>query len=210
MTEQKYIESCQVNLFEGVFNQTITFSKGLNIISGENGTGKTQLLKWIKDNKNSVFFKNQQTDRVVVFNPKRNAEKKKIELFAQALTQGGIDKNKVNQTLTSSKFNDASFLSYRSFGELFIISYEELNRKGNITLTDAIKKTKEAFNTILAKVFENYRITAEWNDGNPNIKIQKNNETLVPIEGLSCGESEVLSLIFNIYVNKDVQDVFLI
>ena len=38
-----------INLLNGLLTGEITFQNGLNIVSGENGTGKTKLLQLIKE-----------------------------------------------------------------------------------------------------------------------------------------------------------------
>jgi predicted ATPase len=206
---QKYIESCDVNLFEGIFKQKIIFKSGLNIISGENGTGKTKLLEWLKT-KHKKFFQGKGTPNIVAFNPKRNSEKRNIQQFADKLRRQKIDKDSINQALNQLQFNDSLFSNYMSFGELFIINYENLLDDGKLTKPLAAKEVAKNYNSVLEKIFPNYKIKADWQEKKLSLKIEKNGHTVIPIESLSCGESEVFSLIFNIYTSKDKQDIFLI
>jgi len=212
MKNNPYISKfANINLMEGSFIGEILFSNGLNIISGENGTGKTKLLQKIKGGQKE-FGDNIATDKIVAFSPKRNADKINLNEFARKLKNQGLNKKKINETLNSNILKDENFVSYPSFAELFMLNYESLADEGDgsISKKDAVEKVKEDFNSVLRKVFPNYEIIAKWEEGEPNLKIQKNRITPFPVEGLSCGESEALSLIFNIYANKDVQDIYLI
>lgn len=47
----RYIEKISLNIFDGRFNEEIHFKDGLNLISGENGTGKTNLLTLLQTNR---------------------------------------------------------------------------------------------------------------------------------------------------------------
>lgn len=199
-----------INLLNGMLTGEMDFKNGLNIISGENGTGKTKLLQLIKTG--TKEYANGTPDKLVIFNPKRNAEKQNLEHFANKLRSQNLDSKKINDTLNQQNINDASFLSYPSFGELFIISYEAVMDAGDgsVPKKTAIETIKNEFNLVLEKVFPAYKILAEWKDGKLQFQIQKNGNNAFPVEGLSCGESEALSLIFNIYANRETQDIYLI
>ena len=82
-----YLQSIELNEFNGRFTEKITFSKGLNFLSGENGTGKTTLIKKIKEfannNNTSLKFVSDITTisadnqlEIFALSPKRNSEKK--------------------------------------------------------------------------------------------------------------------------------------
>lgn len=199
-----------INLLSGLLTGEMSFKNGLNIVSGENGTGKTKLLQLIKTG--TKEYENGNPNRIVIFNPKRNAEKQNLEHFANKLRSQNLDSKKINDTLNQQNINDASFLAYPSFGELFIISYEAVMDAGDgsIPKKTAIENIKDEFNSVLEKVFPTYKILAEWKDGKLQFQIQKNGNNAYPVEGLSCGESEALSLIFNIYANREKQDIYLI
>lgn len=199
-----------INLLSGLLTGEIAFQNGLNIVSGENGTGKTKLLQLIKTG--TKEYANGNSNRIVIFNPKRNAEKQNLEHFANKLRSQNLDSKKINDTLNQQNINDASFLAYPSFGELFILSYEAVMDAGDgsIPKKTAIENIKNEFNAVLEKVFPTYKILAEWKEGRLQFQIQKNGNNAYPVEGLSCGESEALSLIFNIYANREKQDIYLI
>ncbi len=199
-----------INLLSGLLTGEMSFQNGLNIISGENGTGKSKLLNQIKNGEKE--FSNTTTSRIVIFNPKRNADKQNLEHFANKLQKQGLNSKKINESLRQQTFTDANFSPYPAFGELFMVGYEDKarNNTGTISYSDAIKNLAEEFNVILKQVFPSYEILASWVGGNPEINFKKNGSTVFPMEGLSCGESEVFSLIFNVYANRDSQDIYLI
>ena len=68
-----------INLLSGLLIGEMSFQNGLNIVSGENGTGKTKLLQLIK--MGTKEYANSNTNRIVIFNPKRNAEKQNLDYF---------------------------------------------------------------------------------------------------------------------------------
>ncbi len=78
-----YVVSAEVNIFNGFLAGSIPFERGLNILSGENGTGKTQLLREIK--LGHIKTSSADTLRILAFSPKRNSERKNIERIAQEI-----------------------------------------------------------------------------------------------------------------------------
>ncbi len=205
-----HIQSIFVNLFNGIFNAEIKFNNGLNILSGENGTGKTMVIQQLKSGGNKKFFNDITTDKIVVFNPLRNAEKRTQEQILQRLRSQDLNIKKINDALKGYVINDWQLTTYYSFGEVFVLAYEDLIDSGGITKDNAVKETSDGFNKILKQVFPQYEIVAEWKDKQLNISVKKQENILVPIQSLSRGESEVFALIFNIYANRDQEDIFLI
>lgn len=205
-----YIELMSVNLFNGIFNTDIKFCNGLNILSGENGTGKTTVIQQLKGSGNKKFFSDITTDKIVVFNPLRNAEKRTQEQILQRLRSQDLNLKKINDALKGHVINDWQLTTYYSFGEVFVLAYEDLIDLGGITKDNAVKKTSDGFNKILKQVFPQYEIVAEWKDKQLNLSVKKQENILVPIQSLSRGESEVFALLFNVYANRDQEDIFLI
>ena len=208
-----YIESIPINLFNGILNSELSFANGLNIISGENGTGKTQIIQQLKSSGNKKFHNEKPTDKIVVFNPLRNSEKKTKEQVAEKLKSQGMSRRQINEALNAFNIDDKNLPSpYPSFPELFVISYEELVNSKKVSKRVAVSRTKEAFNKILKQVFPDYEIEAEWiyKEQSLNLDLKKFNAVLVPIEAISRGENEMFSLMFNIYVTRDDQDIYLI
>ena len=69
-----YIQTVTVNLLN-VFQSTLTFQEGLNIVAGENGTLKSKLLGSIRQGSAQVAWAAPQGSmRMLAINPKRNTE----------------------------------------------------------------------------------------------------------------------------------------
>ena len=62
----------EVLVGNGILKSVIEFGEGLNILSGENGTCKTQVLIEIKAGKN-IQSSDASVPRIQAFSPKRNA-----------------------------------------------------------------------------------------------------------------------------------------
>lgn len=212
---RNYISKIQVNLFDGLFQEEILFEKGLNIIAGENGTGKTRLLGLLKSQgllAQSVNGNSQASQiKVLAFSPKRNSERKTVESAFQEVIQQNKKFETYISNYLSKNLQDNTFESYSSFGELFAIYFELNDRKGKRTRRSVMTKIVKEFNPIIKKVFNDYQISASWDEnvGVPIVKIIKNSVDL-SLGDLSCGEQEILSLIFNLYVSRQGCDVFLI
>ena len=89
--------------------------------------------------------------------------------------------------------------------------YNDLCRDGG----DQIEKMNEAtkdFNNVTRQIFEHYELRARWSTplGAPEVSMLKHGATEVPLEGLSLGEQEILSLATYIQSSRDSYDVFLI
>ncbi len=198
-----------ISLLGGHFIGEIEFKNGLNIIGGENGTGKTKLLEYIKTG--TKVFDGAPTTKIAHFNPKRNAEKNTISHFVQKLRREGTSQEKIAATLLSQNVGDSSFAGYPSIIELFITGYEHVvdgdENKGKKT---AINEIVLEFNRVLTKIFPTHSFVADWIDRNLVFKLHKEGCPPCPIENLSCGENEVFSLIFSIYNSRNSVDIFLI
>ena len=218
-----YLQSIEIDEFGGRFTETIEFSGGLNFLSGENGTGKTTLIKKIKEyatNNNSLlnFYSDipniNTANQLEIFalSPKRNSEKKNIAQLYQFIRQ----QNKTMDTLLSEtkakQINDITFDTYASFGELFTVYFEVKCKNGERPQKDILKEVEDEFNEIILKVFPNLKLKASWNQntGNPDVRFETNKLSVFNIENLSCGQQEVLSLIFNLYVTKDRYHIYVI
>ncbi len=212
-----YIKSLPVNLFGGILNITVNFSNGLNIISGVNGTGKTQVLQQLKGNTGIVSEEGKNSGDLAIFaiSPKRNTEKQAIDaIFQQVKTQ-----NKTIQTFLNNvkefQIKDTGFEIYPSFAELFIQEYDLLMQDGLTGYDKAISLTTEKFNEVLRQVFPDYQIEAKWiagetDAGKLDLKVKKYGTSPITIDHLSTGEREVFALLFCIYVSRDKEDIYLI
>jgi ABC-type cobalamin/Fe3+-siderophores transport system ATPase subunit len=210
-----YIKSANIQLTGDngfIFLDTsISFCSELNIVSGENGTGKTQVLLFLKNfigDQAKVITDNPPV-QLAAFSPKRNADKNVAAQVIASIRQQGIGLDFFDQELINSSIQEAGFTSYRSFSQYFIVSVEDLVRDGTVTYVEAVEKIKFEFDLILSRVFPGYSLNAVWENKSLSLSVIKNNQ-IVPIHRLSCGENEVLSLVFNLYGSRKKLDCFLI
>src|SRR3989344_940090 len=206
-----YIRSIPVNLFSGIFNTTVHFNNGLNLISGVNGTGKTEVLKLLKTDQAIIEPGDSGKTKVselgvFAISPKRNTEKKTIDAVAQEIRTQNKSTKTFEDAIRNLQIKDSGFENYSSFGELFIMAYDKIMADtGDPGYKVAIEKVQKDFNSVLEQVFPEYKIIAEWIPAETqkvgHLKLQIQKQSLDPIdhEYLSTGEREVLALLFNIY-----------
>jgi predicted ATPase len=209
-----YIEKIKIKIFDDKFEQEIHFKNGLNLISGENGTGKTNLLTLLKTEGESAPNESGGTTRssnfsVLAISPKRNSERKSVEDALSYLRQSN---KKFSQYISdiNTPIQDNTFQAYPPFGELFAHYFEVKDARGGDRI-QTMNEVTEEFNVVMKKIFPGYEVIAEWDQaiGNPRIKIQKNGFHLT-LNKLSLGEQEMLSLLFNLYISREGYHVYLI
>ena len=205
------LKSVNIYLFNGIISENIFFNPHLNILAGENGTCKTNILKEIKNNRNLILDNPGKPIRTQAISPKRNSERKAFQTIIQQFKQQNRNFDSYLQERLSSHINDNTFDNYPSLGDLFYLSYEKECRTGG-EQTQYMTKVTDDFNKIIKTVFENYELQSVWDktNGIPSLKLKKNGINELPIESLSTGEQEVLSLILNIFSSKDGVDLYLI
>lgn len=224
-----YIKSVQVNILNGVLAGSIDFEPGLNIISGENGTLKTKLLQTIKAGQagtagfplgvpGGTASLTQITPgaptlplRTLAISPKRNAERRNIEAVIHFFRQNNRTLDTILNERAGAQINDQTFEAYPSAGELYYALYEKRCRDGGNQREKMAEVTSD-FNYVIKSVFNEYALGSEWDEitGTPRISLMKRGTNAVPIEALSLGEQEILSLVLNLYTSKDSYEVFLI
>lgn len=204
-----HVKSIDVDIFGGILTSSIEFTTGLNILSGENGTCKTQVLREIKAG-GKIHSSSNVAPRIQAFSPKRNSQRKNIEKILQEIHQPNRQLRDYIQRLTQAALQDNTFADYASFGEVYFLMHEEERKDGRDQIAKMTKVTND-FNGIIQRIFENYELVSDWDSdrGSPNIRLKKN-DTELPIESLSLGEQEIMSLVINLYASKDAHDVFLI
>jgi len=203
------VKSIDIDIFGGVLKSSIEFTAGLNILSGENGTCKTQVLRELKAGHN-IYSSSAVAPRIQAFSPKRNSERKNMEKILREIRQPDRRFSNYIQNLTQTAFQDSTFVNYATFGEVYFLVHEEECKDGR-DREDKMTKVTEDFNRIIRRIFENYELVSDWDikSGSPNIRLKKNNLE-ISIESLSLGEQEVMSLVINLYASRDSHDVFLI
>lgn len=184
------------------------FGPGLNIISGENGTLKTKLLHTIKvsnEQQMSLHVPGHPIRRQAV-SPKRNAVRRAFAAITQDIRQ---QNKKLDALINERQIDDGVFQDYPSLGELYYVVYTELCRDGGKQI-DKMNEATVQFNNVIKHIFQNYELVSTWQDGEPQIELVREPNIQIPIEGLSLGEQEVLSLATNLYSSRNNYDVFFI
>jgi predicted ATPase len=205
-----YIASANLNVQNGLLQGTIAFTRGLNIISGENGTLKTQLLHALKSGM-AVQAVAGVPLRTQAISPKRNSERRTSDQIVQLVRA----ENKSIETNLSERVNAQlnlfGFANYPSAGEIYFQTFNHRCKDGGDQKTHMSQVAAE-FNAVIGSVFPRYRLVEKWNEisGTPQIQICKNANNEFPIEALSMGEQEVLSLVLNLSTSKDGVDTYLI
>lgn len=205
-----YIVSANVDICSGLLKGTLEFSPGLNIISGENGTLKTKVLQSLRGG-SSKLLDPARPLRFQSISPKRNSERRAADAIVQFFRQQNRTWDNVMNERLGTQINETGFDNYPSLADLYYLIFEHRCRDGTDRREHMAKVTGE-FNTVIRTIFEHYELVADWNaqTGAPTIRIQKHGVVQFPIESLSMGEQEILSLIASIDAGKGTTDVYLI
>jgi len=126
-----YISSVDINNFMSLKNGEIKFSKGINLFIGENGSGKSQLLKLLYSviDSNNNIKANQESD----YENKRTFAKNLVEIFQTKQLGNLVNKDEKKSTVTINL--DAYKLSFsfqsRSTKEVSLANSEKyfINKK---------------------------------------------------------------------------------
>lgn len=207
-----FFERINVNMPDGVFSEILELKPGLNIIAGENGTYKTKLLQYIRANYNHTATYNSAIRMAVqAISPKRNAQRKAIETVLNEMRQNGVTLDIIQQQRESASINDSTFEDYPSLTQTYFAMYQH-RLKGGGEQEKHMNEVTVELNAIIQSIFDKYVFEAEWdrNLGSPRIWINKRNAVRFPVEGLSLGEQDVMSLAVSLHAAKDRVDVFLI
>jgi predicted ATPase len=215
-----YIKSVTPSLLNGAFSVRIEFEPGFNIISGENGTGKTKLLGFLQPPRGPGHPNHTWQHQVEVGNgthgslkvqaisPKRNAERKNFLTALQEMRRNDKNLDKYLTQIHEHIMADDRFTTYPSISEHFYYEYDALCRDGGNQMEKMQEATKK-LNSIIRSILDNLELCAEWESGHPKLSIRKSGNEF-PINALSCGEKEILALILNLYLSREKFDVFLI
>lgn len=208
------IQYVNINEFNGLFSAKVELQKGLNIIAGENGTGKTRFLLKIKQNQQLELYGGASTQniqqKIFALSPKRNSQRRNLQQLIQQMRRDNRGYRQYLNEAVQKEFAHGGFDNYPSFLELFLLYFDRLDKRGGERKKSMDVVAKE-FNEVIGSVFDEYEVTAKWDDaeGRPNPIIKKR-RIEIPATELSCGEDEVFSLILNLYSTRDEFDIFLI
>lgn len=183
-----FILSANVDMFSGALSGSIPFGKGLNLLSGENGTGKTRILQAIKSGQ--VTTDDSSSARMLAFSPKRNSERRTFDAIVNQIRSQNAWLPQYLTTRAGAALQDNNFDTYKSFAEIHFMAFESESRDGSDRRAKMANVTHQ-FNTIIGKIFDNYELFSEWNSelGAPDISLKKHDRE-IPLQALSCGEQE--------------------
>ncbi len=210
MTMSNYIEAATFSISPGALAGTMQFRTGLNLLSGENGTFKTKLLQNLRSGASLKYHEDPPaaSPRVQAISPKRNAQRRAVQEIYNELRRNDT---KLEAVLNARNVQDATFEAYPSIGELFYAVFNDFCRDGG-NQVEKMEQAAAGFNAVIKRIFEHYDLQAVWDDalGAPRISLLKHDATQVPLDGLSLGEQEILSLATYIHSSRDTYDIFLI
>lgn len=207
---RNYIQKADLNILNGVLAGEMEFLPGLNIISGENGTLKTQLLLALRSGASRASVPGQ-TLRMQSISPKRNSERRASEAILQYFRQNNRTWETSLNERVAAQINVSGFDNYPSLGELYYLMFDHQCKDGADRIRH-MQAVADDFNKIVQAVFPQYEVVPTWDQalGAPRISMSKHGGIKFPIESLSMGEQEVLSLVVNIRTSADRVDVYLI
>jgi predicted ATPase len=201
--------SVDVNAVGGRLHGTLSFEEGLNILAGENGTLKTTLLQSVRT---SPRIWSLGVDGVIQsISPKRNAERRNFSaIVAQFRQQNRTWDHHLAERL-SATINNTGFDNYPAMADVFYLMFEDRSRDGGERTAHMTRVTEE-LNEVIQSIFPHYQIVSTWDHalGAPSIAMRKNDRDEFPIEHLSMGEQEVLSLVIGVWSARERTDVYLI
>lgn len=207
-----HINTATINILNGLLIGTISFHPHLNLISGENGTLKTKLLQTIHQQRPFLALPPGTQPRLQAISPLRNTERRTADSIVQYLRQSNRTYDTYAAERVQSQMVDTQYQPYPSVGELFFLDFDRRSRDGGQPQIEHMRAVADDFNFVIQSVFPEYRLQAEWNAavGSPTLSVLKGDSNEVPLEALSLGEQEVLSLVTNLYMSREANDVYLV
>lgn len=216
-TAHQAVLALDINELSGALETRLTFSPFLNILSGENGTGKTRLLEAIRVAATGRRVGNidlavpDKAVRVTPVSPLRSIHKANSEASYQAIRSSGSEEQ-ILRILRQGTVTDASVLALRPFGHYLAASAEKLTetQRGTDKETAAAQVQAE-YGKITHKLL-GYELSYSWDydTQSPSIAlIGANGRSLLP-EQFSTGEAALLSLGSALYFQRNDTDIYLI
>lgn len=187
-----------------LINLNIDFQEWFTILCGPNGTGKSTTLARIKE---------AYRDKSILYNPKRNSERKNIQQIYQAVERSGERKAAIINNFLNKMFNDNTYDPYYSYPEVIGRDFLERYKESGKTLNGGqiVEQLKEEYGGLIKEIFPNYQLVNwDFRDGGPFFQVEKMGKYIFESDQLSTGEQEILSLVFNIQFFKDSFDILLI
>jgi hypothetical protein len=211
--DENFIKTVNVDILNGVFKGEMALQRGLNIVTGENGTLKSTLLQFIKSppSESVVITQLGRPVRTVAVSPKRNAERKAYAAALQTFRQQGKTWESTENQLFAAPIRVDVVESTHSVTELFVLRFEEATKDGRDRI-ERMHALVNEFNGVLQTVFPSYSLKGEWQEslGTPKLSIENGRGASFTLEQLSTGEQDVMSLILNLSSLAAKTDTFLI
>jgi ABC-type lipoprotein export system ATPase subunit len=199
----------------GKFSGALKFNPSLNIISGTNGVGKTQLLSYIQASRNDqnkvVFLENApQSKNIASFSPKRNAQKTLMEQAQQVIRQDVDAHSNALKQFVNQNLQDVNIQSIKSVSEYVALATENLVETEGHTKDSAASKISQELTSYIQRIFS-HSIDAKWDTGSRryNLEIIKDQVPLQPSQ-LSSGENALISMILAFYYARNSVQLFLV
>jgi len=210
-----YITKIHPILWDAIDPGEIIFIEGLNLIAGTNGTGKSQVLKYIQDHladDNLVTFNAGHTSRIIVpFSPKRNAQKLLFESFELPAGFTTQKKQQQIQEMLANQINADGFQTIRPIAEYLSNTAESLINTQGYNKSDAAKAVLDEYREIVKSIFPRYDLNFDWDNESTRYKASlRKNGFDIPLNDISEGENALLSLSFAMNYSRNDVDVFLI
>jgi predicted ATPase len=124
---RNHIVKANLNILGGLLQGTMEFTQGLNIVSGENGTLKTQLLQALRAG-SAVASEIGTPLRMQTFSPKRNSERRATEAILQYFRQSNRTWETNLNERVGAQINVSGFDNYPSLGDLYYLIFEQRRR----------------------------------------------------------------------------------
>ena len=124
-----YIVSANLNILNGILQGTMEFAPGLNVISGENGTLKTQVLHALRGGA-AIPSLSGQTLRMQSISPKRNSEGRTAEAILQAFRQSSRTWEASLSERVNAQIKLSGFDNYPSIGDLYYLIFDHRRKDG--------------------------------------------------------------------------------
>lgn len=116
-----------LNILNGILQGVMEFTPGLNIISGENGTLKTQLLQALRSGSGEPALLGQPL-RMQAISPKRNSDRRAAEQILQVFRQN----NRTWESSVSERIPERSKRPWIAAGPGLCLLPPELHEKASI------------------------------------------------------------------------------
>lgn len=115
------LQKVSIENFKGIAYKELEFKSGLNIIKGENGTGKTSIMEALATLLSNIFANSEKKD---IIPSGRNLDKRDYRLIYQKLGDGGYNAIHKFPLVIQANYNEQEqtyFLKY-SYDEFGVIS----------------------------------------------------------------------------------------